>query len=250
MIIALYNLHYGKEWFKWSLRALRDRVDEIYGFYVAKPSYGHSTDLPCPDSEEELRAATEGFNVHWVDFSPYHFRNEGHHRETSIEYLKRQYGDKMKVLIPLDADEVFEPRLLDHCLEFIQDRPEVYWRVPMQHFWRSVKWVCRDASMPMRLMKMNGTDTRQEGYIHYGHGYIHHFGYAQRPDVIRYKMTVHGHKNEWRQGWYNDRFISWRPVLGDVHPTNVDFWTPAAFNPEEISHLIGDHPYFFQDLIE
>ena len=70
--------------------------------------------------------------------------------------------------------------------------------------------------------------------------------------IVYYKQQIHGHKAEWRDGWFENTFLPWEPGKEDVHPTNVDFWTPEEIGRgtrKVLKKLCGDHPYWDLDLI-
>ena len=60
MIVASYVLHYGKEYLAWSIRSIQDCVDEIQILYSPRPSFSYQSSVPCPESEEELKAERYG----------------------------------------------------------------------------------------------------------------------------------------------------------------------------------------------
>jgi hypothetical protein len=77
-------------------------------------------------------------------------------------------------------------------------------------------------------------------------GPIYHFGYAQRAELMRYKMACHGHKNEFRSGWLEDKFFGWKPGDVDTHPCVNNLWTPRLTDPATraiLARLLHDHPY-------
>jgi hypothetical protein len=78
-------------------------------------------------------------------------------------------------------------------------------------------------------------------------------GYAQTPKIINYKQNIHGHKNEWRPGWYDNTFLPWQPGMNDVHPTNVNYWTPIPYVDDKhgtLAYLCDDHPYYMEHIIK
>ena len=77
-------------------------------------------------------------------------------------------------------------------------------------------------------------------------------GYAQTPEIICYKMQIHGHLAEWRPNWYEDKFLAWQPGVKDVHPTCRDnFWEPKPYVDDgTLEKLTFDHPYFGRDIIK
>jgi hypothetical protein len=118
----------------------------------------------------------------------------------------------------------------------------------MQHFWRSTKWICHDGAAPTRIFRPKAPNNA-ENYISIPYK-VFHLGYAQSPRIIYYKQDIHGHKVDWRQDWFENKFMSWKPGDDDVHPTNVNFWTPVLYEDSgELERLIGDHPYYGMNLI-
>lgn len=242
-IVAYYALHYGYEWLKWSMRSIRDHVDEIVVVYSDKPSHGHWTTNKPPDgdSEDALRAIASDFQVIWYNIEHSHW--EGTHRDFAVEKCEDREAD---IVLVVDHDEIWEPDMLQFMLEYVKVSPARNFRVPFRHFWRSVSWVCYDPAMPVRLHKLTGVGDFSIGYD----GWVNHFGYAQKPETIKYKWYIHGHLPELREGWYDRAFMMWEPWMKDVHPTNLNFWNPIPFNKHELESLIGDHPYFQLDIIK
>ena len=99
---------------------------------------------------------------------------------------------------------------------------------------------------PERIIQPQGVG---EGYIPQGVCQPLHMGYAQSVDITRYKISIHGHKHEFRSGWLK-KFVTWKPGVMDVHPVGVNTWTPEPFDKSLIEDLVGDHPYFHLETIE
>lgn len=241
IIVASYILHYGKEWLHWSMRSVAPFVDSIFVFYTPEPSHGHTTTLDCPDSRDELFRIAARFGVQWYEGA---YRHEGEHRDFAVNTCMTEASADMVLVV--DADEVWDPVLLSDVLTKARDSDARVLRVHASHFWRSVNWICYDEAMPVRVIKRSGDG---EGCVGRRPGFWH-FGYAQSPETVRYKMSIHGHKNELRLGWFEKKFLAWRPGIGDVHPTNVDFWNPEPFDRTELFELVGDHPYYKEGIIE
>lgn len=242
-IVAYYGLHYGREWFEWSLRWMAPFVDETHIFYTPHPSHGTQTSMTIPlletRAELALTAALAGATWHDVD----QFFQEGAHRDYAVNWCFQNGAD---LVIAPDADEIWDPDELERAIAQALDGPHRLYRARVQgHFWKGVNWVCRDECWPVRFLKPLGDD--QDGFIE-GPGFWH-FGYAQSEMLVLYKMRIHGHRNEIRKGWYLEKFKDWKPGIGDVHPTNIDFWTPEPFSREEIAYLIADHPYFSDEMV-
>ena len=244
MRAAYYALHYGKEWLKWSMRSIREHVDEIHVFYVSTPSHGTQTPLPCPETMIELKKIADEFDAIWWNCP--HFAWEGEHRDLAVNMLKQRKADTILVV---DADEIWMPDHLEYALDTAERSGSRTNLVYMRHFWRSLKWVCDDGAAPVRVL-LPYSDKETVNYI--GDGHVFHMGYAQTPEIVYYKQQIHGHKAEWRDGWFENTFLPWEPGKGDVHPTNVDFWTPEEIGRGTrgvLKKLCGDHPYWDLDLI-
>lgn len=244
MRAAYYALHYGKEWLGWSMRSIVEHVDEIHVFYVSKPSHGTQTSLRCPETWYELKDIADKFDAIWWDCPNFHW--EGEHRDFAVKTLTEKGADTILVV---DADEIWPQHHIAQALNTAEKDGTAVNRVFMRHFWRSLKWVCDDEAAPVRILRPGAPAT--ETYIG-GNDKVYHMGYAQSPEIIFYKQQIHGHRAEWRDGWFENIFLPWKPGDADVHPTNVDFWTPV--NPDldtfrQLRQLCGDHPYFNLDLI-
>lgn len=241
-VYAYYGLHYGREWFEWSLRWMYPFVDETHVFYSSHPSHGHTTRMSTPDLEtrEELKATADYAGACWHDVDQ--FWQEGAHRDYAVRWCFDHGAD---LVIAPDADEIWDPDVLESGIQQAFAGPHRVYRCRVQgHFWRGVNWVCRDEAQPVRFLTNTGEG---EGFID-GPGFWH-FGYAQSEMLILYKMRIHGHKNEIRRGWYLEKFKGWEPGIEDVHPTNENFWTPQPFDRNEIGYLIADHPYFNDNIV-
>lgn len=241
--IACVALHYGREFLADAVRSVQETVEEVHVFYSPQPSFGQTTPEPCPDSEESLRAAVEASSTSrpWF-WHRGNWRNESAHRAEFLPRARRRGAD---VIVVLDADELWEPQALELAVRQAYDAPQATFRVELVHFWRSLHWVCRDPAMPVRLLTLNGAG---EGYLALPHPVLH-FGYAQSAQIVDYKQRIHGHRAEWRPGWFEQKFLPWRPdrPIADVHPTCTDdFWTPVAADGELtalVHRLLPDHPY-------
>jgi hypothetical protein len=219
-------------------------VDEIHVFYVSTPSHGTLTPMPCPETRIELNNIANKFDAVWWDCP--HYAWEGEHRDFAVKVCMQRGADTILVV---DADEIWNSDHLSLALGEVEDANIQNNLVYMRHFWRSLKWVCDDLAAPVRILRPKGTEGTRYSEVS---GHVYHMGYAQTPEIIFYKQQIHGHKAEWRDGWFEDKFLAWKPGMGDVHPTNVDFWTPEQvdFYTYNILHqLCGDHPYFDLDLI-
>jgi hypothetical protein len=236
------------------MRSVCKLVDEIRIFYTPTPSHGHGlAGVSNPETRNELLNITQEFklrenypNVFWHDAKPNSLAHEGIHREWAVETCK-QAGAELVLVV--DADEIWDTVHLSNAIATAITYPQRSFRVYMMHFWRSLWWVCNDGAAPTRLIKPNTPPEMGEGYIH--EGKVYHMGYAQSPEIIKYKQSIHGHKNEWRKDWFETVFLPWRPGdLADVHPTSIDYWHPEPYGDFRIPHLFSGHLYLHCDIIE
>lgn len=246
--IAYYALHYGKEFLAWSIRSIQEAVDEIVILYSDRPSFGHSTELSCPDQEAELKEQAHRFLKKPLHWQRGHWGNEGSHRNEILN-IARDLGAQQ--LLVVDADELWAAGQAELALNAAEARPERNVLVRFTHFWRSFKWICKDPCMPVRIVNLTGNGT---WYLDPQLHPVLHFGYAQRIDLIRYKQAIHGHKNEWRPRWFEETFLKWTPgsMMGDLHPTNVSFWSAEQIDKQlgrVLAELLCDHPYWDKDII-
>ena len=242
-ITAQYILHYGKEWLFHSMRSVRPFVDEIRVFYTPKPSHGQKTNVPCPEHRDELFDIACQFDAICDEHL---YKNESQHRGYARDMCVMTGAD---IILVVDADEIWLPEQLKWVLEHVQTQDPCTWRVNMIHFWRSLGWVCRDNMWPERIL-MPKHPSSVENYIPSDRCRPLHMGYAQSLDIVRYKISIHGHKHEFRWRWFAEKFAGWKPGMIDVHPTSENVWAPEPFDKSLIEDVVGDHPYFHLELIE
>lgn len=244
---AYYAIHYGVDYLEYSIRSIYNAVDWIGIFYARLPSHGYrDPTLKNPDSEDEVRAVIRraGDPQSKVVWLPGQWFSEGQHRDHAFMVTKSWGAD---LVLVVDSDEVWDPAVLPEVLVEAARMDAEHIRLPFIHFWRSFSWVCRDEMMPIRIQKaVRG----QDGYLRPPTP-VYHFGYAQRPDIVKYKAAIHGHRGEWRNGWFGEKFLAWSPAaqVGDVHPTCEDIWYPERFDKEQLPDLMRDHPYWNEELI-
>lgn len=244
---ACFCIHYGREWLKWSIRSVQDEVDGVHIFYTETPSHGHQATERCPETRHDIIHSLGGLAVNWHDVGPFGW--EGAHRDFAEQQMFDMGYDSVLIV---DADELWDRTLLHRFIEFGTHSNAKVVRVGMRHFWRSLQWVCDDECAPHRMTNKVGEG---ELYFPMDAGRVFHMGYAQSSNLIWYKIQIHGHRNEWRMGWWKDKFINWYPGCGitDVHPTNVDFWNPVEYDHtksnERLDCLCFDHLYWGKELI-
>lgn len=242
--LAYCALHYGKEYLAWALASVQDAVDEIHVLYTDKPSYGHATTLPCPDTEEELYAEAKRFTLIPIVWHRGQWSSEADHRNAI--YKIADHVGASQVLV-VDSDEIWQPGAAEEALRMGEGCRAYFGAggVNMVHFWRSLKWVNKDHWMPMRVLNI-GTDPNNQGFLN-GLNPVLHCGYAQSVSLMTYKWSCHGHQAELRPGWL-ERFKNWLPGEKDVHPTTNNIWNPVL-RDFPISPLY-DHPNINKEIIE
>ena len=128
-IFASYIIHYGAEWLYWSVRSVLQTglVDQVYIHYTPTPSHGHATNMPCPETHDQIFDSLRNLqgNVTWIDYlNP--FRHEGEHRTAAVN---RCFADGADLVMVVDADELWDEDSLRRCIVFIQDNHARTYRV-------------------------------------------------------------------------------------------------------------------------
>ncbi len=257
MIIASYVLHYGKEHLAWSIRSIQDQVDAIQILYSPRPSFSYQSDVPCPESEEELKAEAHRFlrpgkKLYWDSGT---WPSEGAHRDQAMGMASLRGAS---LILVVDADELWDPVELRFQLDAASRAPERDTLVPFVHFWRSFNYICSDPSRPVRIVRPSGVGLRYSDQWRP----VLHYGYAQSEAIVRYKIAIHGHRGEWRPEWLAEKFLAWSPdapAMKDVHPTcgwnssfNDYFWNVRPVDPPTkmvADPLVFDHPYRVVEVI-
>lgn len=236
--IAYTALHYGRDYLAGAIRSVIDHVDTYYVLYSAVGSHGTRTPTPCPETRDELltiAARAAGDKLRWVD-------GRWPHEGAQRDHIHTLAPDAERVLV-LDADEIWpDPaRILREA--DAADAGRV--RVSMVHFWRSFhRAVLHDPASPERVLYPGRTGEATVA------GPIAHMGYAQRPAIVGYKMTIHGHRAELRQDvdWFRDVFLTNRQH--DCHPVGSDYWTPEPVAARDyLPDWMLAHPYATQEII-
>lgn len=243
-IVAYTALRYGKEYLGYAIRSVIDRVDEYHVLYALNPSHGHASDLPCPDTKEELYAIaqqTAGAKLNWHDGT---WTQEGKQRDSIFTY-----APDADVILSVDSDEIWTDKVLQ-ILE--EERNYKGWsiKIPLIHQWRSFhKAITNDPAAPDRIIFPKGD--RALHLVASLNTPLIHFGYAQSIQTVAYKMAIHGHKDEWRKDcdWFKDKFLA--NAQTDVHPCGHQWQTVDDVNPDDyMPAFMKEHPNYRKALIE
>lgn len=247
---AFTALHYGSDYLGYAMRSVAQigLIDLWIVAYSSTGSHGTPSMMPCSDSEDELKAiavdALSGTGAELLWYSG-DWKVEGEQRDWGAAAAK---ANDIELYLVVDADEVWHDAGVKEALRLGSRMTDRFGHVAFRHFWRSFNWIAVDAAMPIRLIRPFIDD----GHVDLPLMSINHFGYARMPEDTRYKVHIHGHKGEWRNGWLEDTFLSWSPVSGpfeDVHPTNKDFWSLKPFDKRALPDIMKDHPYYDMEII-
>lgn len=236
-VIAYCPLHYGREYLVEAIQSVAPFVDKIIIFYTTKPSYGFGTDVVCPDSEVELReivlAASD--KVWWISG---YWGNEGAHRNAIFNFTKGY-----DIVLTFDADEVFDQEDLPKSLDFVANGKERYYGVNgYVNFWKTFDWEVKDFFRPIRFINLNN----EKGETQVDQR-IYHFTCCQRDEIMNYKYLVHGHANELKKNWLNQKYYAWTPdnKVQFLHPTSDSIWGDAImYDKSTLPEALILHPNF------
>ncbi len=245
-------LRYGADYLGWAIRSVIDHLDEYHVLYATRPSHGHYSDVPCPETEEQLhdiawQAAGTKLKWHRGDWI-----YEGQQRDSIL-----QFAPDADVIISVDSDEIYSEKLIDNIMKYASTvtylEPFRYLRVPFIHYWRSFyRCILYDPAYPARVTFPH-VDSRfgEHSWTPNRFGVVNHMGYATRPEIVAYKWQIHGHKDELRKDcdWLNDTFMLNRQT--DLHPVGSQYWNAEAINPlDYMPQWMKDHPFFKMQVIE
>lgn len=240
--IAYIPLMYGAEYLSCAIQSIHHHVEEIHIVYTDKPSQGYRTNIPCPETEEQLKqiafAASDKIIWHKSNFN-----NEGEHRSYIMKYTAG-----FDLCLTVDADEVVEEISLRYALQFAMQSDKRYLGINgFLNFWRSFNFVCVDEFRPVRIINLRNPSGQGEIPLT-----IYHFSCAQREEIVRYKWNVSGHKTELRPGWIDDIYLAWTPEnrITTLHPVALNIWSEAtAFDKNTLPECLKGHVNFNKELI-
>lgn len=249
MVISYTALLYGSDYLDWAIQSVIDHVQEHHVIYSPIGAHGHRTDIPCPDTRDELYALAldaAGDKLRWHDAGPFPY--EGAQRDSI-----HTYAPDADLILVLDADEIWPEGLAESIV--VNYAKTNGWgiargrlRLPMIHYWRSFhRAILHDPAFPVRVIVPHAPPF--EATVRNARP-INHMGYAQRSEVVFYKQHTHGHRNEWRRDvdWFTDIYEANRQY--DCHPVGSESWQPEEINPWDYLPLwMKSHPYADLDII-
>lgn len=242
--ISFARVHYGCDYLHWVIKSTEQIADTFVVMYTPTPTFGRDTDLPNPDSRDELYAIAEqaaGSRLRWYDGTP------------DARIVLEMYPTA-EFILELDADEVLHPSLADNIIREYEAGSLTYfqYRMPMIHHWRSFDYICTNEGWPGRLYLPNNNPSQALGGFPNGYeaGVISHFGYARRRADMLYKVALSVHLPEWREGWWENKYDRFPEVLTDLHPCVNDIWDAAPYDKRNNLSFMADHPYFDLEVID
>jgi hypothetical protein len=238
MIVAYYPIHYGSDYLGYSLKSIYDHVDQIHILYTDRPSHGHGTRLANPDNLDKIKQASMLFGdpKNKIIWHHGHWSNEGQHRDTIFGIAAKANAN---MVLAVDTDEIWDAQVLENAIKKAYAGNCRYNLIRMLTFWRSFHKVATDEMMPVRIIMPNAPVGHN-----YLEGRVYHFGYARTIDNIEYKLSIHGHRNEWRQDWIHT-FKEWPNSRNtDLHPTCHGMWDLTDFDKSTLPHYMHQHPYY------
>ena len=244
--VGFMALHYGLDYLSPAIESIIDLVDVLHIAYSPVGSHGALAPIVCPEDSLALQALayrSAGNKLRWHDGI---WENEGRQRNMIYEY-----EPEADIVVVVDSDEVWAGQLLREILARVPDMSYRYIRIPMVHFWRSFRRaIIDDFSFPIRIIQPKKTQSPDTGSIPREWGVISHFGYAITPLLMRYKWLIHGHRADYRRGWYEDIYMD-KNRVDDLHPTNVDFWTYSVVDPlDYMPKWMVNHKWYSREWIE
>ncbi len=220
-ILCYVPLFYGGEYLDCAIKAAEPYCEKIIILYTDKPSYGHGTNVNCPEKESELMniAYSASPKVEWRKIEA---TQEGQHRGLIFRIAEQGGYDGV---LTFDADEVFGD-LTEWIPKFHESKARNIGFTGFKNFWRSFNFICRDGFAPIRYINLHNKDG-QENFD----APVYHFGCAQRMEIMQYKLLIHGHKAELRDNWLRDVYQAWTPEnnFGNLH---LVAWKPPLWNAE------------------
>ena len=151
-------------------------------------------------------------------------------------------------MLRLDSDEVWNQDSLQNCIDQAAKIDSQYIGVyGFVNFWRSFNWVVLDRFGPIRIHNMRSKNKAPQ----FIDGTIYHFGYATKPAYMKYKMKIHGHRDEFRADWIA-RWLTWKPGTAgqNWHPVTDAYWhTIDPFDKYQLPAFMYSHPYFNLEMI-
>lgn len=245
-LIASCPIFYGGEYLSCAIKSVEPYVEEIIMLYTDKPSYGHGTNIPCPESESDLKniAYSASNKVRWINVLA---SQESQHRGQIYKIAEKGNYDGV---LTFDADEVFGD-LTPYLEQCWQSTKRNIGFSGFINFWRSFNHVCLDHFTPIRFYNLKNADCDGFDVVN---APVYHFGCAQRMEIMRYKLLIHGHLPELRKNWIDEVYSSWyegKETPGGLHLTawNPPLWNAEPYDKTQLPQILREHFNYPKDVI-
>lgn len=244
-ILGLCVLHYGGEMLEAAIKQAELYCEKIIILYSSKPSFGHGTNIGCPETETDLMniAYSASSKVEWIRVD---VNGEGAHRGIIFKHAEKGGYDGILVF---DADEVFGD-LTEAIEQCFQSKKRNIGFSGFINFWKSFNHVCLDHFTPIRFHNLHNADENGFDVVN---APVYHFGCAQRMPIMEYKLLIHGHFAEIRKNWLEDVYKRWEPgmiIENGLHLTSHNLWSQATdFDKNTLPEILHQHHNFFKETI-
>lgn len=261
-VIAVYCVHYGRDYLEYSIRSIYDRVDAIL-ISIGLESWAYKTRNPIdPDFYQWLKSIPSRFpKIRLIEGV---WNSDEDQRNDTISYTH-----DFDYYFLLDFDEVYDKKSLDALYQMVEENPNhCVFKIPFVHFWRSFGYVLQEEtpSLVGRLFRISRRRFRFKYSCVSGYRkrlsidvpedicICYHFSYARIPSEIAYKLSTWTHSIDIIGDWYENVFLSWphEPEMENLFPLQGqdNVWIKAElFDRNDLPDVMKDHPYYFIDII-
>jgi len=275
-IAAVYSVYNEEEYIAYSIRSVRDHVDQVVVNVNRQPWNRSGSLQPAPfppdRTEDVVRAlARQDPNVVVQTGT---WATEVAHRQAGMAYCL-EHGFDYYFLV--DGDEVYRPDHLDALLDEIRRHPSVgTFHIKCVIFWRSfayrippdvMKWT------PWRVFKIHRTrrilglpfphetrfvgdnKTNSPGPRHLvppERCVFYHFSYARSEAKMRQKISTFSVADQVHDGWFERVWLAWpsQREMRNIHPmVPEEFPTAHRVEPSDLPEVMTTHPYANVEII-
>lgn len=236
-VLGYIMLHYGREYLEYVIKSIEPFCDKIVILYTPTPTHNHDSGMQCPENRSELlQIARDASNkVQWEDVNIF---GEGNHRQMIFSHA-RGYD----LVLNADSDEVWDQDALERCVKEASETDSRYIGVyGFVNFYRSFNWIVKDFFYPIRFHNMHSGKKEVKTI----NGLVYHFGYVQDQALMLYKISIHGHRAEFKNNWLVDKYVNFDPeVTEKMHPCSETVWLKAEkFDKTTLPEILKSHPYY------
>ena len=254
-VLGYVMLHYGLDYLEYALTPLCEVCDKVIILYSMNPTHNMKNNRVSMESRAELQAIAAKFqNVEWIDV--FDCVTEGQHRGEIFNH-----SDGYDVLVNADYDEVWDLEDLRRAVHECYNSPYRNHGIDgFLNFWRGFGYVAAkhkirqengeylegeesDRYRPIRLIHLREKNTTKQPDIK---AKIFHFGYVIERRKMQYKLSIHGHRGEMLNNWF-EVWRKWQPSnsKGHFHPVSSEIWLEIRpFDRGNLPAVMQKHPYF------